>query len=107
VPNTYRYNNSIWAKKMTPAEFPQFGCEFWVTYMSGYGGISVAMFPNGATFYIFSDHYEYYWGAAAIEANKLAPICVSPHWLHREAGARTRAPAAVDDSAAVERPRFR
>ncbi len=75
VPNTYRYNNSTWAKHMTRAEFPQYGCEFWVPYMSGYGGISVVMFPNGVTFYIFSDHQEYYWTAAANEANKLAPIC--------------------------------
>jgi hypothetical protein len=75
VPNTYRYNNNMWAKRMTRTEFPQYGCDFWVAYMSGYGGISVAMLPNGATFYIFSDHDEYYWAAAANEANKLAPVC--------------------------------
>ncbi len=83
VPNTYRYNNSMWAKKMTRAEFPQYGCEFWVPYMSGYGGISVVLLPNGASFYIFSDHSEFYWGAAASEANKLASMCAAtPHALH-------------------------
>ena len=83
VPNTYRYNNSMWAKKITRAEFPQYGCEFWVPYMSGYGGISVVLLPNGATVYIFSDHQEYSWGAAVNEAIKLAPVCAAaPHALH-------------------------
>jgi len=75
MPNTLRYNNSTWAKRITQAEYPQFGCEFWVPYMSGYGGITVAMLPNGATFYLFSDNAEYYWGSAAIEISKLAPVC--------------------------------
>ena len=55
--------------------------DLWVPYMSGYGGISVALLPNGATFYIFSDDNEFYWGAAANEANKLAPYCDTSHSL--------------------------
>jgi hypothetical protein len=95
VANTNRYNNSMWAKRMTRAEFPQYGCEFWVPNMSGYGGISVALLPNGANFYIFSDHYEYYWGAAANEANKLAPVCPAPHALHLGATSDSRNSVAV------------
>ncbi len=106
VPNTNRYNNSMWAKKMTQAEFPQYGCEFWVPNMSGYGGISVALLPNGASFYIFSDHYEYYWGAAANEANKLAPMCGTPHALHLAAPSGSQRDTGRHDSPAVAGPRL-
>lgn len=60
---------------MTTAESPQYGCDFWVPNMNGYGGIIVALLPNGTTFYIFSDNNEWNWGNAAMEANKLAPMC--------------------------------
>lgn len=42
--------------------------------MSGYGGITVAMMPNGATYYYFSDNNEFSWSAAVAEADKLAPM---------------------------------
>ena len=60
---------------MTPAEFPQFSCSFWVPFMSGLGGITVVMMPNGASYYYFSDNNEYYWYDAVIETNKLSRIC--------------------------------
>jgi len=75
VPNTYRYNNSFWGKKITTTEFPQLRCNVWAAFMSGYGGITIVLMPNGATFYIFSDNNEYNWGSDVIEANKLAPMC--------------------------------
>ncbi len=75
VPNTRRYNNSFWAKHVTQAAFPQYSCDFWVPYMSGAGGITIALLPNGATFYVFGDHNEADWASAAHEANKLAPFC--------------------------------
>jgi hypothetical protein len=74
VPNTFRYHNGFWAKHMTTTEFPQYGCDFWVAFMSGYGGISVALLPNGATYYIFSDGNEFIWYPAVIEINKIAPL---------------------------------
>jgi hypothetical protein len=70
----FKYNNAFWAKEMTPSEFPQYTCSFWVPFMSGYGGITVAMAPNGAT-YSFSDNEEYSWYNAINETNKLSPIC--------------------------------
>jgi hypothetical protein len=73
--HTYRYHNFFWAKHMTTAEFPQYGCDFWVPFMSGYGGNSVVLLPNGATFYIFSDGDEWNWFPAVNEINKIAPIC--------------------------------
>jgi hypothetical protein len=71
----FKYNNGFWAKEMTPSEFPQYTCSFWVPFMSGYGGITVAMAPNGATYYYFSDNEEYSWYNAINETNKLSPIC--------------------------------
>ncbi len=75
VPNTIRYHNEFWAKHMTTEEFPQYRCSFWVSFMSGYGGISVLLLPNGATYYIFSDGDEFIWYAAVNEINKIAPLC--------------------------------
>jgi hypothetical protein len=43
--------------------------------MSGYGGITVLLLPNGATYYIFSDGNEFSWYAAVNEINKIAPLC--------------------------------
>jgi hypothetical protein len=75
VQNTYRYHNYFWARHMTTAEFPQYHCDFWVPLMSGYGGNSVLLLPNGATFYIFSDGDEWEWFGAVNEINKIAPLC--------------------------------
>lgn len=73
--STYRYSNGFWARHFTPGEFPEYGCDFWVPYMSGWGGITISLLPNGASFYVFSDHHEYSWNHAVNEANKLAPLC--------------------------------
>lgn len=73
--NTFRYHNYFWAKYMTTAEFPQYRCNFWVSFMTGYGGNSVVLLPNGATFYIFSDGNEWAWYSAVNEVNKIAPLC--------------------------------
>jgi len=75
VPNTFRYHNYFWAKYMTTAEFPQYRCNFWVSFMTGYGGNSVVLLPNGATFYIFSDGNEWVWYSAVNEINKIEPLC--------------------------------
>ncbi len=71
----FKYNNAFWAKNMTPSEFPQYTCSFWVPFMSGYGGITVAMMPNGATYYYFSDNEEYSWYTAVNETNNISPMC--------------------------------
>ena len=43
--------------------------------MSGFGGIIVALLPNGMTYYYFSDGGKYAWAKAAKEAAKISPIC--------------------------------
>ncbi len=75
VPNTFRYHNLFWAKYVTTAEFPQYRCNFWLSFMSGYGGNTVLLLPNGATYYIFSDGNEFIWYAALNEINKISPFC--------------------------------
>jgi hypothetical protein len=75
VPHTWRYHNQFWAKYMTAAEFPQYRCNFWVPHMSGYGGNTVLLLPNGAVYYIFSDGGEFVWYPAANEINRISPLC--------------------------------
>ncbi|MBZ5654824.1 MAG: hypothetical protein LAO56_06045 [Acidobacteriia bacterium] len=75
VPNTFRYHNLFWGKYMTTKEFPQYRCNFWVPFMSGYGGNTVLLLPNGAIYYIFSDGNEFIWYTAVNEINKIAPFC--------------------------------
>ena len=75
VVNTFRYHNLFWAKNMTTAEFPQYRCNFWISFMSGYGGNTVLLLPNGAIYYLFSDGNEFVWYAAVNEINKIAPLC--------------------------------
>lgn len=71
----FKYNNGFWAKNFTPTDYPQYTCSFYVPFMSGYGGITVAMMPNGATYYYFSDNNEFSWAAAVNETDKLAHEC--------------------------------
>jgi len=73
--NTRRYSHGFWGKQITPAEFPNYSCSFWVALMAGYGGNIVALLPNGATFYIFSDGREFPWVDAVREISKLSPMC--------------------------------
>jgi hypothetical protein len=72
----FKYNNGFWAREFTPTAYPQYSCSFYVPFMSGYGGITVAMMPNGATYYYFSDNEEFSWANAVNEANKLAAHCL-------------------------------
>jgi len=73
--NTRRYAHGFWGKHITPAEFPQYSCEFWVSIMAGYGGNIVALLPNGVTFYISSDGMEFPWVDAVGEITRLKPVC--------------------------------
>jgi hypothetical protein len=63
------YFNGFHADQVT------YSCSFWVPNMAGSGGIIVALFPNGSTFYIASDNNEWDWTHALSESNKLAPMC--------------------------------
>ncbi len=67
------YNNAFWANHYTQAN--GFACEFWVPQMLGVSGNVVALFPNGVTYYYFSDNREFTWDAALREADKIIPLC--------------------------------
>lgn len=69
----FRYHNGIWAWNAQR----WIGCKSpaWVPFMSGYGGIVVAMFPNGMNYYYFSDGGVWAWAMAAAEANRIKPFC--------------------------------
>ena len=67
------YNNSFWANHYTPSN--GFDCEFWVPQMLGVSGNVVVLFPNGITYYYFSDNQEFTWDAALRESDKIIPLC--------------------------------
>lgn len=68
-----RYNNGFWAVRLDDlpgCDGPQF-----VPFMSGYGGISVALLPNGVSYYYFSDNQDFRFRRAVVEAGKIRPYC--------------------------------
>jgi CubicO group peptidase (beta-lactamase class C family) len=67
------YNNAFWANRYTKAD--GFKCEFWVPQMLGVSGNVIALFPNGVTYYYFSDNQEFTWIAALRESDKILPLC--------------------------------
>jgi len=68
-----RYNNGFWA--FNAATVLDCSTDIWVPFMSGYGGITVAMFPNGTVYYYFSDGYVHRWRMAAMETDKIRALC--------------------------------
>ncbi|MFI4935996.1 MAG: serine hydrolase domain-containing protein [Caulobacterales bacterium] len=67
------YADGTWGRDLAPV----LGCQqpTWVPFMSGYGGISVVMPPGGVQYYYFGDSQVWDWGPAAVEINKIRPIC--------------------------------
>ncbi len=47
----------------------------WVPFMSGYGGLIVALLPNGTVYYYFTDGGYRSWKDAAVEINKIDNYC--------------------------------
>lgn len=68
----FRYSNGLWAYPTT-SQVP--GCALRIPFMSGFGGITIAMMPDGATYYYFSDAGQFTWANAIAQLNKLAPMC--------------------------------
>ena len=59
---------------------PLLGCEHptWIPFMSGFGGISVVLFPNGVVYYNFADDGEiasFDWGEPAKQVRRIADYC--------------------------------
>jgi len=71
----FKYKAAFWAKQWTHSDARQYSCSFWTPFMSGYGGISVVLMPNGSIYYYFSDNNEFSWYDAVNESDKLSPMC--------------------------------
>jgi hypothetical protein len=67
------YNNGFWA--LRAADLP--GCDKarFIPFMSGFGGISVVLLPNGVSYYYFSDNREFRFRRAVLEAAKMCGYC--------------------------------
>ncbi len=70
----YRYNNGFWAHEIS-ANLPGCSGERWIPFMSGYGGITVLILPNGTLYYYFSDDDSYVWMDAAVASHKIRSLC--------------------------------
>lgn len=68
-----RYAHGFWARDVAPLV----GCAqpVWTPFLSGFGGISVVVFPNGVVFYAFGDENRFDWGPAAEVANQVKAFC--------------------------------
>ena len=69
----FRYKNGFWAWNAAKT----LGCRepTWIPFLSGYGGIIVALIPNGVTYYYVSDGGTFAWSRAVKEAAKISPVC--------------------------------
>lgn len=70
----FHYNNGFWAQDFTSADNAAYTSPFTVPFMSGFGGITVALMPNGSSYYVFSDNNEFGWRPVIAESNKLEPM---------------------------------
>lgn len=68
-----RYSHGFWARDVGKV----LGCAkpVWTPFLSGYGGISIVIFPNDVLFYAFGDNNHFDWGAAAKAANTIKGLC--------------------------------
>ncbi len=74
--SNFRYKYGFWARNVQGL----LGCTqpTWVPFMSGFGGISVVLFPNGIVYYNFSDDGElasFDWSAPARQVQKIRDYC--------------------------------
>ena len=72
----YRYRHGVWARNVQA----ELGCAqpTWVPFLSGFGGITVAMFPNGMAWYNVADDgllASIDFAAPAVEAAKFGAYC--------------------------------
>jgi len=68
-----RYQSGFWAWNAGTA----LGCksDVWIPALSGFGGLSAALMPNGPVYYYVSDGGAFAWRSAARASNRLHPFC--------------------------------
>jgi hypothetical protein len=69
----FDYIDGVWGRDLAP--LLKCAAPAWTPFMSGYGGISIVMLPGGVQYYYFGDSQVWDWSPAAIEINKIQPIC--------------------------------
>ncbi len=72
----FRYKYGFWARNVQSL----LGCAAptWIPFMSGFGGISVVMFPNGIVYYNFASDGElasFDWGHPAKQVRRIRDYC--------------------------------
>ncbi len=72
----FRYNNGFWAWDASGALKQK--SALWVPFMSGFGGLSVVLMPNGMVYYYISDNNQYAWAKAVIAANAYRAFPMEP-----------------------------
>lgn len=75
----FRYQHSVWARNVQSL----LGCDepVWVPFLSGYGGITIAMFPNGVIWYNVADDGEiasFDFAQPAIAIHQMDSLCQHP-----------------------------
>jgi len=71
--DTLRYQHGFWAFNARDV----LGCseDLWIPFMSGFGGITVAMMPNGIIYYYASDGYVHRWRSGIRAAHAVEAMC--------------------------------
>lgn len=72
----FRYQLGFWARNVAPV----LGCAkpLWIPFMSGFGGLSVVLFPNGIVYYNVSDSgtaRAFDWSRPAQVVNRIDAMC--------------------------------
>jgi hypothetical protein len=67
------YNNGFWALEVSKT----LGCKKprWIPFMSGYGGITVALISPELMYYNYADDYQYLWLAVVKELGHQFDLC--------------------------------
>ncbi len=73
IDDSMRYRAGFWA--YNAGQF--LGCDHdvWIPTMSGYGGVSVTLMPNGHVYFYASDGREFAWRRAAAQSFAIQPFC--------------------------------
>ncbi|WP_417490526.1 serine hydrolase [Maricaulis sp.] len=73
IDDSLRYRAGFWA--YNAGAYLGCGHDVWIPSMSGYGGVSVTLIPNGQVYFYASDGREFAWRRAVAQSNAIQPFC--------------------------------